>query len=269
MGIGSETKSGSTTFYTRTPGGKLISQRLASGTRYFYLFDGQGSVVALVDSAGTIQAQYGYDPYGQTVTKTGSAADGNPFRYTGAYLDSTGYYKLGARYYDPARGRWLQLDPLGGGYIYASDDPVNLIDPTGLDDCPNGDCGGGGYNTSTPAAGTPTTGMTGGTNSAVNTPVPTSNPGGGTTAGTATPTVPVPVQFPDDFAQRAASGGYVIDYGAIGQRAAVDCFDGMGGSLVVAVPVALAGGGAIDPTVLLTGCVGNVAWDAAKQAAQP
>lgn len=47
--------------------------------------------------AGTWHA-YGYDPYGQTVTKTGNAADGNPFRHTGTYLDATKPYKMGARY---------------------------------------------------------------------------------------------------------------------------------------------------------------------------
>ncbi|MGI8690096.1 MAG: RHS repeat-associated core domain-containing protein [Thermomicrobiales bacterium] len=66
-------------------------------------------------------------------------------RYTGAYLDSTGLYKMGARYYDPARGRFTQLDPLGNGYVYASDNPVNFIDPSGLDECSSttGNCAGG------------------------------------------------------------------------------------------------------------------------------
>jgi uncharacterized protein RhaS with RHS repeats len=41
---------------------------------------------------------------------------------------------MGARYYDPARGRFTQLDPLGNGYPYASDDPVNRVDPSGMDD---------------------------------------------------------------------------------------------------------------------------------------
>jgi len=139
LGVGSETKSGSTTYYTRTPGGHLVSQRTPGGS-YYYLYDGLGSVVGMVDPYGNLVARYGYDPYGQTVTKHGpdsnptylTIADGNPFRYTGAYLDSTGLYKMGERYYDPARGRFTQLDPLGNGYVYASDNPVNLTDPSGL-----------------------------------------------------------------------------------------------------------------------------------------
>ncbi len=148
LGVASETKNNQTTAYTRTPSGHLVSQRTAGGT-YYYLFDGLGSVVGLVDASGTLQARYGYDPYGQTVVKTGSAADGNPWRYTGAYLDSTGLYKMGARYYDPARGRFTQLDPLGNGYVYASDNPVNFTDPTGLDDNIVGNLFGGGDGTLT------------------------------------------------------------------------------------------------------------------------
>ncbi len=85
-----------------------------------------------MDGSGNLVARYGCDPYGQTVVKEGVAADANPWRYVGAYLDSTGLYKMGARYYDPARGRFTQLDPLGNGYGYASDNPVNLTDPSGL-----------------------------------------------------------------------------------------------------------------------------------------
>jgi uncharacterized protein RhaS with RHS repeats len=51
-------------------------------------------------------------------------------------------YKFGIRYYDAATGRWTQRDPVGGSlletvkanpYVYAGDDPVNLVDPSGRD----------------------------------------------------------------------------------------------------------------------------------------
>ncbi len=106
-----------------------------------YLFDGLGSVVALTDGSGTVVNTYRYDPYGN-VTPGASNSVANSWQYTGGYLDSqTGlvklgqrFYdpKLGQRFYDPSIGRWTQLDPLGGGYVYAGDTRVNFVDPSGL-----------------------------------------------------------------------------------------------------------------------------------------
>lgn len=39
----------------------------------------------------------------------------NPWRSMGGYLDSTGLYHFGERPYDPAYGRFLQVDPITGG----------------------------------------------------------------------------------------------------------------------------------------------------------
>lgn len=138
LGVGSETNGGTTTYYTRTPGGRLVDERIVNGgttTPYYYLFDGLGSVVALVDTSATVQDTYSYDPYGN-VTPGGGNSVANPWQYTGGYYDSaTKLVKLGQRYYDPSLGRFTQLDPKGGGYAYASDNPVNFTDPSGLDDC--------------------------------------------------------------------------------------------------------------------------------------
>ncbi|HLJ79918.1 MAG TPA: RHS repeat-associated core domain-containing protein, partial [Ktedonobacterales bacterium] len=64
-----------------------------------------------------------------------------PYRFASGYLDaSTGYLKFGERYDDTTQGRWTQQDPVGGSlgnpssvcrYLYAKDDPVNLVDPSG------------------------------------------------------------------------------------------------------------------------------------------
>ena len=52
----------------------------------------------------------------------------------------TGLYKYGIRYYDPTIGRWTQRAPIGGSlqetlkanpYVYADNDAVNEVDPTG------------------------------------------------------------------------------------------------------------------------------------------
>jgi len=137
LGIGSETNGGMTTYYTRTPGGRLVDERIVSGgttTPYYYLFDGLGSVVALIDTSATVQDTYSYDPYGN-VTPGGTNSVTNPWQYTGGYYDgTTKLVKLGQRFYDSSLGRFTQLDPLGGGYAYASGNPVNFTDPSGLRD---------------------------------------------------------------------------------------------------------------------------------------
>jgi RHS repeat-associated protein len=122
-----------TTAFTRSPHGYLIGETLSGGAKYYYLYDGLGSVVALTDNSGTVANTYSYDPYGNTTATTGSVS--NPFRYIGGVWDASAkLYKLGERYYDPSIGRFTQLDPLGEEYQYAGDDPVNLTDPSGLEE---------------------------------------------------------------------------------------------------------------------------------------
>ena len=55
-------------------------------------------------------------------------------QWRGHYADWTGFYSMGARYYEPGSGRFLSADPLGHGsslslYDYCDGDPVNGMDP--------------------------------------------------------------------------------------------------------------------------------------------
>ena len=57
-------------------------------------------------------------------------------QWRGHYLDATGFYYMGARYYDPINGRFLSPDPLGHDvgldlYSYCNGDPLNGLDPDG------------------------------------------------------------------------------------------------------------------------------------------
>ncbi len=63
----------------------------------------------------------------------------NVYKFNGKELDeSTGYYYYGARYYDPSISIFLSVDPLAeqfpnyNPYTYTMNNPVNLVDPTGM-----------------------------------------------------------------------------------------------------------------------------------------
>jgi len=116
-------------------GAGLTAQK-QSGSWYYYLADGLGSTMAVVNASGVVQDSYTYDVYG-TPTKTGSLA--NEFDFAGQQTDRTGLQYLRARYYDPASGTFLSRDPLAaetwwlsGNFTYASCDPAANADPTGL-----------------------------------------------------------------------------------------------------------------------------------------
>jgi len=64
-----------------------------------FLTDGLGSTVGLTDSTGTVQAQYTYEPFGNT-TMAGPASS-NSYQYTGRENDGTGLYYYRTRYYNP------------------------------------------------------------------------------------------------------------------------------------------------------------------------
>jgi len=56
--------------------------------------------------------------------------------WQGRYIDPTGYFCVGARYYEPNSGRFISADPLGHEasmdlYSYANGDPINMADPDG------------------------------------------------------------------------------------------------------------------------------------------
>ena len=106
--------------------------------RYF-IGDGQDSTRQLLDENGAVKDSYFYDSFGVGLPG-GQGATENSFKYTGQQQDASGLYYLRARYYNAGTGRFLSQDPVMGSaedpismhrYLYAGDDPVNMVDPTG------------------------------------------------------------------------------------------------------------------------------------------
>ena len=114
--------------------------RRATGESRFPLYDEIGSARGLVDASGTVTDTYEMDTFGRRVSSTGSTP--NPYRFGAAwgYITDTpgsGLLQLGARFYWPEVGRFVQRDHIGraGGpnlFTYGSNNPLVFLDPTGL-----------------------------------------------------------------------------------------------------------------------------------------
>ncbi len=119
----------------------------AGGTTTGILNDFNGNGVATISGTGsnatvtwntTHTGVYGAlpDSVAQSLTDITQLASAVAWR--GHYLDPTGFYYIGKRYYEPNSGRWLSADPLGFAassslYEFCANDPLNYFDPDGSD----------------------------------------------------------------------------------------------------------------------------------------
>jgi len=92
-------------------------------------------------STGAVAQRVDYDEFGNVTQDT--APGFQPLGFAGGLYDShTGFKRFGARDYDAQVGRWTAKDPIGYAsrtlnlYAYGLGDPVNLIDPSGLEPLP-------------------------------------------------------------------------------------------------------------------------------------
>ncbi len=113
-------------------------------THNFYHADGNGNVTYLVNSSQGLAASYRYDPYGRTISSSGSLASANGYRFSSKEHFDRGIqsgwmplYYYGYRWYAPIMQRWVNRDPIGerGGlnlYVMANNSPLNFSDYFGL-----------------------------------------------------------------------------------------------------------------------------------------
>lgn len=111
-----------------------------AGVTYKILTDQVGTprLVVRADTGAEVQ-RTSRDEFGVLIAESGDTTL-HPFGFAGGLFDrDTGLVRFGARDYDAETGRWTAKDPIrfAGGltslYSYVGSDPVNNMDPNGLD----------------------------------------------------------------------------------------------------------------------------------------
>jgi len=117
----------------------------------YYRTDHLGTTRGMTDSGGAAFQAAVFAPVGQLSKLPCSRLDSGDYHrygYVGAHGyqahdfpdgDHTPFLHVGARWYDPGTGRFMQRDPIGieGGtnsYVYVGNEPTDSMDPEGLQD---------------------------------------------------------------------------------------------------------------------------------------
>jgi len=132
-------------YYVTTPAGTVLyAVEAMGGERHVHHFDEAGNLVFLSDDLGQVTDAFHFTPFGVLLARTGAF----PTLYTfggrhGVVDEGGGLFRMRARVYDAATGRFLTPDPIEdvgprgtSPYPYAYGNPLTWIDPEGLTPVP-------------------------------------------------------------------------------------------------------------------------------------
>lgn len=113
-----------------------------SEDRYWLKGGTVGNLVQSVDGNGVAKDNYSYDAFGNISITPSTSQIIRPNGYAGErYEPKSNLVYLRARYYDPSIGRFISADPYPGSmqepisqnsYVYVKNNPIGLVDPSGL-----------------------------------------------------------------------------------------------------------------------------------------
>lgn len=146
--------------YVYGAGGGLLALQTSGGVTWVYK-DAATKSQRLADSSGNVTAKVDLDPWGEETGRSQNSQQ-QPRKYTTYERDVNGADEAMMRRYNRWHQRFDQPDPSDDSYdladpqsfnryVYANNDPVNLIDPSGLMSAAScgaeygfSECGGGG-----------------------------------------------------------------------------------------------------------------------------
>lgn len=118
----------------------MLNTAAVADTITYFHNDISGSPLVATDATGNLLWKESYKPYGDKLNRS-APRSGNKIGYHGkAHDDGTGLSYMGARYYDPALGRFMGIDPVDfqadnlhsfNRYAYANNNPYKYVDPDG------------------------------------------------------------------------------------------------------------------------------------------
>ena len=127
-----------------TEEGKITFNQEGKPLYEYFLKDHLGNTRAVIDQEGHLAQTSSYYPFGmqtEALCYTSTTHQQNNYLYNGKELQDDfglGWYDYGARYYDAELARFHSADPLAGDfpswtpYHYVHNNPLNMIDPTGM-----------------------------------------------------------------------------------------------------------------------------------------